>query len=136
MNKKIQNATPKVYKGVTYRSKLEADCAKLLDEYNIFFEYEKFKINYIPSFEYRGYKFRKAQYTPDFVIGNNILEIKGWPNEIYRYKKKLVLLALEKAKELGHYYEFYEIHNLAQLKKWIMLYKSNKLNTVNGKEFL
>ena len=44
VNRKIKNATIEVYNGITFRSKLEASCAKLLDELNVPYQYEPFKI--------------------------------------------------------------------------------------------
>ena len=77
-NKKIKGATPTIVDGVQYRSKLEARCAQILKENNIPFEYEPFKIEYIPKFEYDGIKYRAAYYTPDFVVDDKyILEVKG-----------------------------------------------------------
>lgn len=127
------NATPKEYNGITYRSTLEARCAKMLDENRIPFGYETIKIEYIPSFKYCGKTFRKAQYSPDFIIDDKyILEVKGFPNNIWTYKKKLILLELMKT----NHYSFYEIHSLAQLKRWMELYKTNNLNEQNEKDFI
>lgn len=132
-NKKIKNATPKVYNGVEYRSTLEANCAKILNLQGISFTYEPFKIEYIPTFKYKGVTFRKAQYTPDFVVDNKyILEVKGFPNSVYPYKKKLILLTLMKDNK----YSFYEIHSTSQLKKWITLYKNNTLQDEYTKDFI
>lgn len=118
---------------MTYRSTLEARCARLLDESDVPFEYEPFKIEYIPSFKYRGKTFRKAQYSPDFVVDDKyILEIKGFPNNVYPYKKKLVLLKLMETEK----YSFFEIHTLAQLRNWIKLYKTNNLNEQTTKDFI
>ena len=80
INKKVINATEVTINGVKYRSKLEARCAQILKETNISFEYEPLKIEYIPTFEYYGEKYRAAFYTPDFLVDNKyILEIKGFP---------------------------------------------------------
>ena len=123
INKKVINATEVTVNGVKYRSKLEARCAQILKENNISFEYESLKIEYIPKFEYYGEKYRAAFYTPDFIIDNKyILEIKGFPNEVYRYKKKLVLLKLLK----DNTYRFFEIKTITQLKQWIKNYKDKK----------
>ena len=123
INKKVINATEVTVNGVKYRSKLEARCAQILKENNISFEYEPLKIEYIPKFEYYGEKYRAAFYTPDFIIDNKyILEIKGFPNEVYRYKKKLVLLKLLK----DNTYRFFEIKTITQLRQWIKDYKDKK----------
>ena len=119
-NRKIKGATPTIVDGVQYRSKLEARCAQILKENNIPFEYEPFKIEYIPKFEYDGIKYRAAYYTPDFVVDDKyILEVKGYANDVYRYKKKLVLLKLMQQNR----YSFIEIKTLTKLREWIRKYK-------------
>ena len=126
VNKKVINATEVTINGVKYRSKLEARCAQILKENNISFEYEPLKIEYIPKFEYYGEKYRAAFYTPDFLVDNKyILEIKGVPNEVYRYKKKLVLLKLLKDNNYTKY-RFFEIKTITQLRQWIKNYKDKK----------
>ena len=126
VNKKVINATEVTIDGITYRSKLESRCAQILKENNISFEYEPLKIEYIPKFEYYGEKYRAAFYTPDFIIDNKyILEIKGFPNEVYRYKKKLVLLKLLKDNRYTKY-RFFEIKTITQLKLWISKYKNKE----------
>ena len=126
INKKVINATEVTVNGVKYRSKLEARCAQILKENNISFEYEPLKIEYIPKFEYYGEKYRAAFYTPDFIIDSKyILEIKGFPNEVYRYKKKLVLLKLLKDNNYTKY-RFFEIKTITQLRQWIKDYKDKK----------
>ena len=128
VNKKVINATEVTINGVKYRSKLEARCAQILKENNISFEYEPLKIEYIPKFEYYGEKYRAAFYTPDFIIDNKyILEIKGFPNEVYRYKKKLVLLKLLNDVNYTKY-RFLEIKTITQLKQWIKQYKDGQIS--------
>jgi hypothetical protein len=54
-----------------YKSKLEEKVAKQLEAEKLEFTYESFKIHYvIPS--------RKASYRPDFIIGNMMIETKGY----------------------------------------------------------
>ena len=126
VNKKVINATEITVNGVKYRSKLEARCAQILKENSVSFEYEPLKIEYIPKFEYYGEKYRAAFYTPDFIIDSKyILEIKGFPNEVYRYKKKLVLLKLLKDNNYTKY-RFFEIKTITQLRQWIKNYKDKK----------
>ena len=134
VNKKVINATEVTVNGIKYRSKLEARCAQILKENNISFEYEPLKIEYIPKFEYYGEKYRAAFYTPDFIIDNKyILEIKGFPNEVYRYKKKLVLLKLLNDVNYTKY-RFFEIKTITQLKQWIKQYKDGQIsNTETNK---
>ena len=132
VNKKVINATEVTVNGVKYRSKLEARCAQILKENNISFEYEPLKIEYIPKFEYYGEKYRAAFYTPDFIIDNKyILEIKGFPNEVYRYKKKLVLLKLLNDVNYTKY-RFFEIKTITQLKQWIKQYKDGQISNTEA----
>ena len=97
VNKKIIGATPVIIDNIKYRSKFESRCAQILKENNILFEYEPFRID-----------------------NKYILEIKGYANDVYRYKKKLVLLKLLQDNK----YDFIEIRTLTELKKWIQEYKS------------
>ena len=112
-NKKIKNATVTVYNGITFRSKLEAECAKILDEEGIKYQYEPFKIILLPSFKYLGKTLREWSYSPDFVIFNNvIIEVKGFPNDVWGYKKKMILKYIV---DHNYIYEFYEVKNKTQL---------------------
>ena len=75
----VKNATPTIYNGVKYRSKLEARCAKILDDYGIEFQYETVKLELLPKFEYRGVKYQPWTYTSDFLILKDVLlEVKGY----------------------------------------------------------
>ena len=48
--------------------------------------------------------------------------LESIPNEVYRYKKKLVLLKLLK----DNTYRFFEIKTITQLRQWIKDYKDKK----------
>ena len=98
-NKKIKNATPKEYNGIKFRSKLEADIAKILDFFNIGYEYEQTKFILQPSFKYALYSVKQISYTPDFIIGNLILECKGFPSDSWKIKRKLFLNYLAKSEK-------------------------------------
>ena len=117
INKKIKNATVTVYNGITFRSKLEAECAKILDTQQVPYQYEPFKIVLLPSFKYLGKTLREWAYHPDFVVYNNIIiEIKGFPNDVWGYKKKMILKHIV---DHNYNYEFYEVKNKTQLLKLI-----------------
>lgn len=125
INKKIKNAKPTEYNGIKYRSKLESEFAKVFDENGIPFEYEPFKITLIPSFKYLGQTIRDVSYTPDFVVYNNIIiEAKGFPNDAYPLRKKMVLKYIV---DNNYNYEFYEIKTKNQLLKLIEELKSKEL---------
>lgn len=124
MNRKIKNATPEVYNGITYRSKLEASIARLLDELKVPFKYEPFKIILLPSFRYLGKFFRDWSYTPDFVVFNNIIvEVKGFPNDVWGYKKKMILKYII---DHNYCYEFYEVKNKSQMRQLIETLKQRE----------
>ena len=55
-------------------------------------------------------------------ITNIYQKLRGFLNEVYRYKKKLVLLKLLK----DNTYRFFEIKTITQLKQWIKDYKDKK----------
>lgn len=123
-NRKIKNAQPTIYNGIKFRSKLEAECAKILDSNSIKYEYEPFKIELLPTFQYDGKTYRAWHYIPDFMIGNGILlEIKGFPNDSWGVKKKMILKHII---DNGYKYEFYEIKNTNQLVKFIEEYKNRE----------
>ena len=112
-NKKILNARPKEYKGITYRSVLEANCAKIFEEYHVPVRYEPFKITLLPKFRYNGVLVRSITYKPDFVGDNFIVECKGYPNDNWHDKRKWVMHHILNNMPK---YTFYEIHNVTQLR--------------------
>lgn len=118
MNKKVKNATPTVYNGIKYRSKLEVSFAKFFEKEKIKAEYEPFKLTLLPSFRYNGEAIRAITYTPDFIIDycgkKYIIEVKGFPNDAYKIKKKYILKYLLDNHSI---YTFYEAKTLTALKK-------------------
>lgn len=64
---KVRNATPNIYDGIKFRSKLETYTYKKLKEAGIDAEYESTHFELIPKFEYNGEKVRAMTYLPDFV---------------------------------------------------------------------
>ncbi len=90
-NKKIKNATPATYKGVQYRSKLEARFAMMLDAEKIPFAYEEETWVVLDRQTYMGKTIRCVTYTPDFIIGNVVVEIKGFRNDVFPLKRKLII---------------------------------------------
>ena len=114
-NKKVRNATSKVYKGIKFRSKLELFTYRKLEEAKIKALYEKKKYVLQEGFHYpeecyephktkgyinNTYKVRDITYTPDFVDPNGkwIIEVKGFANDVFPIKWKLFknyLLSLE-----------------------------------------
>ena len=105
-NKKVRNATSKVYKGIKFRSKLELFTYRKLEEAGIKCDYEKHKYILMSGFHFKsqsiepnkrkGYienasKVRDITYTPDFVDLNQkwIIEVKGYANDVFPIKWKL-----------------------------------------------
>lgn len=109
------NATPTYYNGAKYRSKLEARCAKILDDFNIPFEYESLKFTLLPEFIYMGKKYLPWTYKSDFVIFSTIiLEVKGFKQaDNYVNKRKMILKHILDNK-LPYY--FFEIYSESQLR--------------------
>lgn len=94
---RIQGVSPKIYKGVKYRSTLEADTAQTLDLLGIPFKYEDRRITLLEGFDskFQERKVTHITYTPDFEVGNIILECKGFETPEWKIKKKLVYKYLE-----------------------------------------
>ena len=105
-NKKVRNATSKVYKGIKFRSKLELFTYKKLEEAKVKCLYEKKKYVLQEGFHYsqqcyephktkgyvdNTYKIRDITYTPDFVDPNGkwIIEVKGFANDVFPVKWKM-----------------------------------------------
>lgn len=105
-NKKVRNATSKVYKGIKFRSKLELFTYMKLEDAGIKSLYEKNKYILQEGFRYeaecyephktKGYvdntaKVRDITYTPDFVDPNGkwIIEVKGYANDVFPIKWKM-----------------------------------------------
>ena len=107
---RIQGVSPKVYNGVHYRSTLEANTAKVLDLIGVPFEYETKKFTLLEGFRcpYQKEKVRAITYTPDFIVGNIIIECKGFETPEWKNKKKYIFKYLME-KEPQMY--FYETHN-------------------------
>lgn len=156
-NKKIIGATPLEYDGIQFKSKLEAMCYKTLKERDIDPQYEQRQYTlfegYFPSVPYytkndfkgKNHKISKISkstaidnrkvlswvYTPDlyFEHGKYIIhiEVKGFYNDIARYKTKLFRWLLEKQQQDDpeHIYEFWEIHTKKQLLECIDHIKEN-----------
>lgn len=121
-NKKIKNAHPKEFNGILYRSTLEAKVAKFLTENNIDFKYEDIKLTLLPSVRYNNKLLRGVHYTPDFICGDYIIEVKGYPNDTWHLKKKL-LISLILSGVIP--YKFREVHSISELKKVI-----NEMNNI------
>lgn len=121
-NKKIKNAHPKEFNGILYRSTLEAKVARFLTESNIDFKYENTRLTLLPSVRYNNELLRGVHYTPDFICGDYIIEVKGYPNDIWSLKKKLLISLIVSG---AIPYKFREVHSILELKKVI-----NEMNNI------
>lgn len=121
-NKKIINATPTSVNGIEFKSRMEATVYKYLVDsgYQPQYEPDTFVVfkGFYPSRPYfvdgkaQKRKLLDVTYTPDFKItledGKLIyIEVKGFNNDIYPYKRKMFLHYLE---TLQNTY-FFEVHS-------------------------
>lgn len=146
-NKKIRNATPLEYDDIIFKSKLEVMCYKVLKEHGFtplyeekhFILFEGFSPN-VPFYTKNIFKRKNKSiqvispftsidnrkctawiYTPDLYFEYNnhiiIVEVKGFSNDVVRYKRKIFRYRLEQMQEEDkeHIYEFWEIHTKTQL---------------------
>lgn len=139
-NRKIKNATPFEFDGITFRSKFECDVYKALKENGFQPLYEAEKVilfngfrpkrcwyqDGIPIITPKGkvpVKLTDWIYTPDFTfnIGDYTIyiEAKGFPNDVYSYKRKLFLKYIDDKKAM-----FFEVKNMKGLKQTINLLKN------------
>lgn len=143
-NKKVRNATKLNYDNLQFDSKLELFCYKYFKDNNITLKRESVKIQLLPGFtskvklflpQKRTTKTKSAQllkefankkivpitYTPDFVLHKNnivcIIEVKGKPNDVYPYKRKLLLHLLTHNNSSDKEYYFFEPHSQTQIKQ-------------------
>jgi hypothetical protein len=92
MSERIQGVHPKQYKGVQYKSTLEAETAETLDKLGLPINYEARKIVLLEGFRcpYQKNKVISITYKPDFIVGNIIIECKGFETPEWKIKKKLL----------------------------------------------
>lgn len=90
MKSRIQNVKPKEFAGISFRSSLEADTARMLMALHLPFSYEGRRITLLEGFHcpYQKEKVRPLTYTPDFEVGSIMIECKGFETPEWRIKKK------------------------------------------------
>ena len=133
-NKKIKNASPLEFDGISFKSKLEKMIYQTLRENSLPVEYEprKFIIweGFRPTVPFydkdkttRMLKLEKKKiisisYTPDFVFRYNdyliIIEAKGMENDRFYLKKKMFRKWLENNEPKSIYFEIYTKKQLLQ----------------------
>ena len=107
---RIVNVHAQEYQGKKFRSTLEAQTAKALDEMGIPYQYEERKIELMEGFRspFQKDKVRSIYYIPDFVIGPIMLECKGFETPEWKIKKKLLFKWLQENEPETI---FYQIHD-------------------------
>lgn len=110
MSSRIQNVQEADYGGRHFRSTLEAQTAKTLDELGIPYAYEERKIELLEGFRspFQKEKVRSINYVPDFMIGPIMLECKGFETPEWKIKKKLLFKWLSENEPDTI---FYQIHD-------------------------
>lgn len=133
-NKKIKNASPLEYDGISFKSKLEKMIYQTLMENGFPVQYEPQKFIIWEGFEptvpfynkdkrTRMLKLEKKKlisisYTPDFVFHHNgyliIIEAKGMENDVFPLKKKMFRKWLESNAPKSMFFEIYTKKQLLQ----------------------
>lgn len=133
-NKKIKNASPLEFDGISFKSKLEKMIYQTLRENSLPVEYEPHKFivweGFRPTVPFydkdkttRMLKLEKKKiisisYTPDFVFRYNdyliIIEAKGMENDRFYLKKKMFRKWLENNEPKSIYFEIYTKKQLLQ----------------------
>ena len=139
MNRRILNATPFTYNGIDFKSKSEVMVYKTLIENGFTPKYEEETFYYwdgirptVPFYDLgpdrhlrlNMKKLIGSKYTPDFTFWSGgfkiIIEVKGYANDIYPFKKKLFRAYLE---TLDYPILFAEIYTKRQLLEFIKVIK-------------
>lgn len=120
---KVRNATPNVYDGIKFKSKLETYTYTKLKESKIDAEYESTHFELIPKFEYNGEKVRAMTYLPDFVGKDFIIECKGLMTDSFPLRWKIFKYTLLKEKKD---YKLYLVRNQKQVDAMIDELKNKK----------
>ncbi len=133
-NKKIKNASPLEYDGISFKSKLEKMAYQTLRENGLPVKYEprKFIIweGFKPTVPFynkdpktrmlklESKKIINISYSPDFIIHYNgylvIIETKGMENDLFPMKKKMFRKWLEEHEPKSVYFEIYTKRQLLQ----------------------
>lgn len=119
-NKKIKNATKKIYKDIIFKSVLEATCFRILSDEGLNPQYEQMKFvlweGYYPTIPFYtkdkktgnlkldSVKIKDITYTPDITFWYKdtlvVVEVKGFENDVYPYKKKMFRKLMETQKDV------------------------------------
>ena len=147
MNRRIRNASPKEYNGIVFKSASEVMVYKTLTSLGFEVEYEPTKYTIWQGFKptvpfYRpskdgllkldNSKLMGITYTPDFIFFAPdkktviVIEVKGFSNDVYPYKKKMFRRYLESVrKDMHQEVVYFEIHNKKQLLQAVEIINNN-----------
>jgi len=126
VNRKVKNAQECEWNGIKFKSKFEMECAKILTKEDIKYDYES--RTFVLFHGFKGYEngkkktYKDITYTPDFMLHDYkiFLEIKGFPNDVYPYKKKMFIgKYMANPAESWSDWQFYEVHSIRELKELI-----------------
>ena len=135
-NKKVRNATPTSVKrnGTTikFRSKLEKYCFEQLELAGIQAKYEPVALELMPKFRYgepgNEEAVRKITYTPDFIIPSGIIECKGFANDAFPIKWKILKWCLYMKKKKT---KLYIVKNQTQVRELIKQIKNEQVHKLS-----
>lgn len=133
-NKKILNATPLEFDGISFKSKLERTVYQTLKEHGFSVQYEPCKFIIWEGFKpvvpfynkdrktrllkLETKKIISISYTPDFLFNYNdhlvIIEAKGMENDCFYLKKKMFRKWLEEHHPKSVFFEVYTKRQLLQ----------------------
>lgn len=150
-NKKIINASPLEYEGISFKSKLEKMMYQTLKEAGFPVEYESHKYiiwdGFKPTVPFYNKdkvtrmlkqetkKIQAISYTPDLSFIHNgylvVIEAKGIENETFPLKKKMFRKWLEENYPKSIYFEIYTKRQLLQAIDIINNLKEEQINENN-----
>lgn len=140
--KKLINSVATVYDGVSFKSRLEVNCYKMLQEAGIVFKYEPTSYEVLGSFlfEHDSYermangkgdfinrglkKVNSITYKPDFVGKGFIIETKGLRTESFNLRFKLFKKWIQENATTP--VAIYMPQNLTEIKETIRLIKEKQ----------
>ena len=140
-NRKIKNAKNVLFDGINFKSSLEASVYKIMKNEGYDIKYEDFVINLLDGFipnhdlyihDKRKNKLTKVKsavrsitYTPDFTLQLKnvffIIEVKGYMNDVYPIKRKLLFKWIS---SLTYKTVFFEVKNKSDVMDMINIIKS------------
>lgn len=109
------NATKVEFDGKKFDSKLEARFAQMLKENNISYQYNEKSIEVLQKFAYNNETIRASKYKPDFIVGQYVIEVKGYPTDAWKVRRKIILSYMVNHPE----YKYREVKSVGDMKELI-----------------